>query len=56
MDHGKQAVNIGTHLPILRQGSMKCFYEEDNEPSAFLKAGNFFADGLIIVLYLDGHH
>jgi hypothetical protein len=35
---------------------MEWFYEDDKEPSAFLKAENFLADGLIIALYLDGHH
>jgi hypothetical protein len=56
MNSGKQDVNIGMHLPTSKQASRKCFYVDDNELSAFLNAGNFLADGLIIAIYLDGHH
>jgi hypothetical protein len=56
MDLGKEGVNIGMHLPTSRQGSIDCFYEDDNEPPAFLKAENLLAYGLIIALHLDGHH
>jgi hypothetical protein len=50
MDRGKQNANVGMHLPISRHGSMKFFYQDDSEPSAFSKAGKCLADGSIMAL------